>query len=278
MKFDIVIGNPPYTNDLYLDFVQLGYQLSSNYVCMITPAKWQAKGGIKNEAFRKEIVPHMSDIVFYPNSCDVFSILEAAGISYYLIIRNETADIQRITCIDKMHPRMGGSYTYDKPFITLYGKCVKDIIDKIECSKKLKCCGLNYNAYNVFTSLMICTSGRHNYSIFSNDGLSFVTQPFIISGEKQYKSGNYKHVFSANTEEECEHYISYINTRLIRFLILIGLCGNSVISNEAWRFVPAPPSGKFDHIFTDDELYKKYGLQQEEINIIESVIKERKQK
>lgn len=45
MKFDVVIGNPPYNNDLYLDFVQLGHQLSSNYVCMITPAKWQAKGG-----------------------------------------------------------------------------------------------------------------------------------------------------------------------------------------------------------------------------------------
>jgi len=30
------------------------------------------------------------------------------------------------------------------------------------------------------------------------------------------------------------------------------------------------------HIFTDAELYKKYGLTPEEINIIESVIKERK--
>ena len=187
------------------------------------------------------------------------------------LLKDEIADIQRITCIDKLHPRMSGSYTYDKSFNTLYGKGVKDIIDKIGCSKKLKCCGLNYNTYNVFTSLMICTSGRHNYSIFSNDGLSFVTQPFIISGEKQYKSGNYRH-----TVEECEHYISYINTRLIRFLILIGLCGNSVISNEAWRFVPAPDA--FDHIFTDDELYKKYNITQEEINIIESVIKERKQK
>lgn len=32
----------------------------------------------------------------------------------------------------------------------------------------------------------------------------------------------------------------------------------------------------FDHIFTDAELYKKYELTDKEINIIESVIKERK--
>ncbi len=39
MKFDVVIGNPPYNNDLYLDFVTLGHQLSTKYTCMITPAK-----------------------------------------------------------------------------------------------------------------------------------------------------------------------------------------------------------------------------------------------
>lgn len=42
----------------------------------------------------------------------------------------------------------------------------------------------------------------------------------------------------------------------------------------SWQFIPDP--GSFDHIFTDDELYKKYNLTPEEINIIESVIKERK--
>lgn len=44
--------------------------------------------------------------------------------------------------------------------------------------------------------------------------------------------------------------------------------------NTWWHFVPDPES--FDHIFTDAELYKKYNLTLEEINIIESVIKERK--
>ena len=47
VKFDVVIGNPPYNNDIYLDFVQVGHKLSNKYSCWITPAKWQAKGGAK---------------------------------------------------------------------------------------------------------------------------------------------------------------------------------------------------------------------------------------
>ena len=43
-----------------------------------------------------------------------------------------------------------------------------------------------------------------------------------------------------------------------------------------WRFVPAPPSGKFDHIYTDEELYKAFNLPQKYIDVIETVIKERK--
>ena len=49
-------------------------------------------------------------------------------------------------------------------------------------------------------------------------------------------------------------------------------CGNA--SAEAFVNVPQPEA--FDHIFTDQEIYEKYNLTEKEINIIESVIKERK--
>lgn len=77
MEFDLVIGNPPYNNDLYLDFVTVAQHLSSKYTVMITPAKWQAKGGKKNEDFRKNVVPYMSKIVYYPDTLDVFAIADA---------------------------------------------------------------------------------------------------------------------------------------------------------------------------------------------------------
>ena len=85
MKFDVVVGNPPYNNDIYLDFVTLGHKLSTQYTLMITPAKWQAKGGKKNEDFRANIVPYMKNIIYYPCAQDIFDIRNLDGISYYLI-------------------------------------------------------------------------------------------------------------------------------------------------------------------------------------------------
>ena len=87
MKFDVIIGNPPYNNDVYIKFALLGKKLMkpSGYMVFITPAKWQAKGGDLNDNFRKEIVPYMSKIVFYPDCSDIFNIAEHGGICYYLI-------------------------------------------------------------------------------------------------------------------------------------------------------------------------------------------------
>lgn len=85
---------------------------------------------------------------------------------------------------------------------------------------------------------------------------------------------NFKYYYCNSNIKKCESFISYCNTRIIRFLVFIGCCGDSISNTETWRFVPAPEA--FDHIFTDQELYEKYQLTDEEINIIESVIKERK--
>ena len=84
-------------------------------------------------------------------------------------------------------------------------------------------------------------------------------------------------IFSSSNLDECKSFISWGYTRFIRYLLSLSLSGLTGIGskNTWWRFVPDP--GSFDHIFTDEELYKKYNLTPEEINIIESVIKERKQ-
>ena len=85
MEFDLVIGNPPYNNDLYLDFVTVAQHLSSKYTVMITPAKWQAKGGKKNEDFRKNVVPYMSKMVRFKDSKDIMKMDKYKKVTYYMI-------------------------------------------------------------------------------------------------------------------------------------------------------------------------------------------------
>ena len=279
MKFDVVIGNPPYNNDVYLDFVTLAHQLSSQYTCMITPAKWQAKGGEKNEKFRRDIVPYMSHIVYYPNTPDVFYIGEAAGISYYLIDKVGHSDLElRNKC--KINNNLNRKFSGRKSEIKTLELCGKTIIEKMPV-KKLNIKGIDYTKkYKVFANNLVGLSGGGGgwkTCLFSKDsktnflGKCAVTQSLL---EEQTFSHNYTVIFSALTFNECENFVSYINTKLIRFLLYCGRCGNSVTNNETWRFVPDP--GPFDHIFTDEELYQKYNLTPDEINIIESVIKERK--
>lgn len=108
--------------------------------------------------------------------------------------------------------------------------------------------------------------------MFSSDGTILMTTPSYVG--KNIDRGDSKVMFSSDNIVECESFNSYINTKFVRFMILMRYCRNTVNNDESWSFVPDP--GVFDHIFTDEELYKKYNLTQEEINIIESVIKDRK--
>lgn len=83
--------------------------------------------------------------------------------------------------------------------------------------------------------------------------------------------------FESDSKDECESFISYLYTRLIRFLISCAIGSYKAWNkSETFRFIPAPPSGKFDHIYTDEELYKAFKLPQKYIDLIEAVIKERK--
>lgn len=276
--FDVVVGNPPYNNDIYLDFVTLAKAIQTQNVCMITPAKWQAKGG-RNDQFRADIVPYMSKVVFYPNTPDIFHIGEAGGISYFTVSKNRCSDIEIINrCY--INKALNNKFNGNKNQIKSLELCGMTIIDKIN-NKKINIKNINYSLrYKVFTNNLVGLSGGGGHwetCLFSKDArTNFLGKSFITSSclEEQTFSGNYTIIFSADTYEECNSFKSYINTRFVRFLMYCGRCGNSVTNKETWRFVPDP--GKFDHIFTDQELYEKYHLTDEEINIIESVIKERK--
>lgn len=306
MKFDLVVGNPPYNKDIYLDFVIKGHSLSKGYSLWITPAKWQAKVGEKNEEFRKNIVPYMSYIVYYPCAQEIFDIRNIDGISYYLVDKNNMHEEKGIKNISLRQPLFNNSESrnYNKQLNNVANR----IFSKIDFSKILKISSIdvkhfglssgdtgkdigelnvmqgdNLKGHYVKSSINKNVDDIEKYKVvmlhmcgnsyYGNDGQTLGLNKMYINRPNDIQVYDYMPIYICDTEDECKSFISYFDTRLIRFIIMMSLVGQTANNDEFWRMIPDP--GAFNHIFTDDELYKKYNLTDEEISIIESVIKER---
>lgn len=281
MLFDVVLGNPPYNSDAYIGFVTKGYTLikDDGVAEFITPAKWinqlYKRDRLFEEvmAFRREIVPHMKDIVFFNNETEVFDIMVGGGVAYYTIdksehavkhIRNENGDIAELRS-DCNRELNGNLWNCAESII-------RKIVDEKFCfeSKKIP----EGDADGLYVILHETMSGSS--TPYDNYGKVYICCPPRLWNGKH--TGDLDKmtfiVKECNSIEECKSLSSFINTRLIRFLLLTSIVSRNVCEYETWRYIPSP--GTLDHIFTDTEMYQKYGLTLEEVKTIESVVKERK--
>lgn len=99
MKFDVIIGNPPYqlgesggesvgsfAMPIYQKFVDAGKALEPRFLSMVTPSRWFA-GGRGLSEFRSEMLTdrRLRTLIDFPDSRDVFAGVDiAGGVSYFL--------------------------------------------------------------------------------------------------------------------------------------------------------------------------------------------------
>lgn len=303
-------GNGASARPLYHLFVQQAKRLHSRYLIMITPARWYA-GGKGLDDFRNEMLDssNIRYLVDFKNSADCFpGVNIAGGVCYYLIdnsyqgdciVSNYIGDIE----VSRMKRPLNEFSTFVRDNESI------QIIRKIQ-NKKEKNMASFVRSRNSF-DLPSNERGKSHKNIsdlilLSSGGMSFINHKFITDKEKlvdRYKviityamsggnkpgaEGDYQIISSLMVlkpkevctetyliigdfcnNEEAQNMITYVKTKFLRFLLLQSLTSIH-ITKSCFQFVPLQD---FSKPWTDEELYAKYGLTDEEIQFIESMIR-----
>lgn len=192
MKFDVIIGNPPYqlqdagdstgSSPIYHLFVEQAKRLDPKYICMIIPARWYA-GGKGLDAFRSTMLndSQIRTIVDYTNASEIFPGVDiSAGICYFLWEKGSTGPTQVVNHLN------GATYESFRPLnqfdtFVRYGFALP-ILDKI---KKKETRTLNEQVYSskpfgLRTNAVPDAAGDLN--LFWSGGLGKIQASRVTSG------------------------------------------------------------------------------------------------
>lgn len=320
MKFDVIIGNPPYQLEvgiekdnyaipLYHKFIQQAKKLRPRFISMIIPSRWFA-GGRGMDDFREEMLhdTRLQILVDYPNAADCFPGIDlSGGVCYFLwnseyngickIVSNRGKDYQStmnrpllepandtFIRFNEAIPIIRKIIAYKEPTFdslvspqTPFGivSSFKDYSDKPfeESIAIYTVNGVKYiredqvsknrqwiSPYKVFISKSYGERGAYPYR--------FLAKPFIGT-PRSCCTQTYLMIGPFNTSIECENVISYINTRFFRFCVM-----QKKNTQDAMRGVYSyVPIQDFSQSWTDEKLYAKYGITDEEIKFIESMVR-----
>ena len=290
---------------IYHLFVQQAKKLNPRYLCMIIPARWYA-GGKGLDDFRDSMLQdeRIRCLVDFFDATDCFPGIDiSGGVCYFLWNRDERGKciVRNIKCNESIETER---YLSEFSSFIRFNQAI-NIIRKIKNSKEKefavqissrKPFGIETNSrvrkerrsgdvdifaypengyisrkeitlnqnwideYKVYISYAYGERGDFPYLVL---GKPFLGMPNSCCTETYLVIGPF------STKKICENVISYIKTKFFRFLVLQRK-NTQHATSKVYAFVPLQD---FSKPWTDEELYKKYGLTDEEVQFIESMIR-----
>lgn len=315
MKFDVIIGNPPYqlsdagdstgSSPIYQLFVEQAKKLNPRYLSMIIPSRWFA-GGKGLDEFRNTMLKdrRISHLVDYPIASDIFpGVKVIGGICYFLWAKDykgdcevttrmgDTEDVMKrslgqfdtfvrfnkaISILEKVkaknYPSLSEKVSRQKPFglrtfarptgkgkVTLYAFRNVGKIERAEIAV----------GQEMLDKWKVLISRGYGEGGEAREYPRMIMGKPIIAGPSSACTETYIVIGVFDNENEAKNLDSYLRTRFLRFLV--GLRKNTQdITKDRFAFVPNMEMSK---PWTDEKLYKHFGLSKDETDFIETLIR-----
>jgi hypothetical protein len=328
MKFDAIVGNPPYqemdgggkgysAKPVYNYFVGEAKAIEPHYISMITPSRWFS-GGKGLDDFRAEMLQdkHLRKIVDYADNEALFSNVSiVGGVNYFLWDSSYNGDCE-VTSI-----RGENAVTLNRDLseydIFIRNNNALQLIRRMEASSDRKMDDVVYprNVFGISSDLrgQDNKDEKHQIALFSSQKSNSMAMSYISGDEVQKQHeliGKYKVIMGKvvprggevgvdpsvgyrvtstlqvlspgsvftdsylllaafDSKAEAIHFAEYMCLKFPRFL-LHETYSSMNISKQNFRFVPFLDCSKE---WTDKELFERYGCNEEEISMIESIIR-----
>jgi hypothetical protein len=275
-KFDIVIGNPPYNQNLDLKFIKKAHDIS-DVVLYVHPSIWIIDNKMKNKTFldcRNYIKDRINTITFF-NGNKVFGIglFNPCMVTYITKQKSKTINV-----INKLS---GNSYkTENINDIDLYDcndtylsikEKVKEYIDNHNHLWNM--CKRDYNGTHTFNtqSFEVGISPIRGHvsdddKMLADDFFTFIQKK--DEGKHIGTTTHYKLKFGFDTIKECNNFVGYLKSNFARFCVSIYKTAQTFHGGE----LEIVPYLDFTQEWTDEKLYKEFNLTEEEINFINTHI------
>lgn len=280
MKFDIIIGNPPYKNGLHLKFLNEAINNSNRFVVFIEPVQFLLnEKSTRRKNIETELYKKLEKYGFYVkifNGNKFFkdaSFLAALG---YLIIDKNNKQLIKVD--DYAHNKFYVAENIDE--ISTYGnsEVYKSLKNKILSYAKLSNVeqyrnkDINKGYYVNFASIRGHIN-TNNEKIQSDDYLTILQKDEYVKNFKD--NANF---IEFETEEEANNFIEYLKTNFARFALGIYKKNQHLDAKELEAVpyftveIKYKKSLSYKQKITDEVLYEFFELTNDEIKFIEDHI------
>lgn len=196
MKFDFVIGNPPYQENIteetnqakpiYHFFVDESTKICNQQVILITPARWYS-GGIGLDDFRNRMISegHISRLVDFPNAKECFPNISIGGGVCYFAWSKEKKNSCTVTNVQNGHETTMTRSLDEFPILVRYNNAIT-VIRKADAKNN----GSVQEYVSSVSPFGISTKTRgeskkddtHTIRLFSSKGASYLSKDEVTKG------------------------------------------------------------------------------------------------